>query len=160
MSEETIEVKVKMSDFDVGEYFLVDKNEKMKVFHDLKGNSVSLNITIKDLEVKYLPVKYEKIVFIADDDNVDNITDIYDKLKDDMPLSEFIKVNTFSAKVGRDLKENVNNQLKQGDFCDIVVCFNGFSFYEGFWYPLFVLKQFRKVKKVKKSEKYVNYFAD
>jgi hypothetical protein len=167
MTTETRTIKEKLSDLEMSHYDLTDKNDSMKVFVDDKTKEkVSIYVTIKGLEVKYLPLKYDKVVFVPDSDTTTYLEQMHehivDQLKEDntdQKVACFVKGETFSVKAPRDIKEEINKALKPGDVIDLVVTYNGVSLYEDTWYPVFIAHQFRRVKNTKKKV-VVNQFAD
>lgn len=156
---ETKQIKIGIENLEMDHYELVDKTEKMKTFVEADTeNKVCLNITIRNLEVKYLPKLYDKLVMVPDDETLKWIQQWEEHAKETIDCEPFIKNGMFGCKPSGQLKEELNKTLKDGDVIDIVITYNGISYFQEKWYPNFTLQQFRKVKSVKR--KVVNLFVD
>ena len=138
----TKEVFIRIKDLKIENYKLVPKNETMNTFVDEEGEKVSLHITIKKAEVKFLPGKYDKIVVIPQE--IDEFKRLEEIAKESFPVESYLRDGTIGFKCSEEIKKRLQN-VNQRDCIDLCFTYNGVLKYNDKYYPSFTLQDFEKV---------------
>lgn len=157
MTEEE-DIVCDIQDLNIEEYDYVLKNDRLYVLK-LKEDpekKIKVNFVIKKAVVKYLPTKYDKLVFLPDPkDNVAVVRyEEFQKYAEDdfdIPVQKFVRDGTMSVKCTGSNKENIC-KLNQGDVVDLVISFDAICNVVDKWYPIFNLIEFRKIRNAPKKK--------
>ncbi len=125
--------------------YLVDENEE----------KTELIFVLNSCQVKYMPGKYEKITVVLDDAS-SNFIKLIEKKFYSQKIEKILKVDTISLKLTPEQKANLISSVKQNDYLDIVVKFNGVWKMNGKKYVSLKLMQYKQSQNVTKES--IDYF--
>lgn len=104
------------------ELFPIDKSHKL-VKKDTTTDPQELIIILKNVKVRYLPKKFNKITITLDADDVVPLLKIQNHFNQDIGTEEFIKDNCMSLKLDPEMKL-LTQALKIGSVLNIAIKFN------------------------------------
>lgn len=141
-------------------------NEEVHVYQRLNKwilvngseKEVDLKLRIDGCVVKYTPEKYDKITLVMPKEATEFLYKMQEKIMSEVDAEFFIKGNIMGLKLSKEQKTMCVNELKKGDYINVIVNFNYVWLINKKKYASFELVQFKKIEKPE-TEK-IDYFAD
>lgn len=102
------------------------KIKKLTKTHKIVSNDdkpTKLYIKLTNNEVKFTPKTYDRLVIELNEENLKYMNDVYNHLKQFMPLENMIKNEIqLSLKINKNEKDAINEELNPKDIIDVVIC--------------------------------------